>query len=98
MVDRGRQKARNGRCAFRVTVRAGENALDLLPCSQANLSLVKFIMRVPTPVGRKNSIGIVRLPVCGELLFKPRQAIGTGLGSDFASGKNPDLQPWFVSS
>ena len=49
MVDRGRQKARNGRCAFRVTVRAGENALDLLPCSRANLSLVKFNMRVPTP-------------------------------------------------
>ncbi len=37
-------------------------------------------------------------PVCGELLFKPRQAIGTGLGSDDASGKNLDLQPWVVSS
>ena len=47
MVDHGRQKARNGRCAFRVTVRAGENAFDLLPCSQTNLSLLKFIMRVP---------------------------------------------------
>ena len=63
MVDRGRQKARNGRCAFRVTVRAGENALDLLPCSQANSSLVKFIMRVPTPEGRKNAISATRQPI-----------------------------------
>ena len=31
--------------------------------------------------------------VCGEFALKPRQAIGTGLGSDFASGKNLDLQP-----
>ncbi len=49
MVDHGRQKARNERCAFRVTVRAGENAFDLLPCSQTNLSLLKFIMQVSIP-------------------------------------------------
>ena len=36
--------------------------------------------------------------VCGELVLKPRQADGKGLGSDFASGKNLDLQPWVVSS
>jgi hypothetical protein len=36
--------------------------------------------------------------VCGEFALRRRQAIGTGLGSDFASGKNLDLQPWVVSS
>lgn len=30
-------------------------------------------------------------PVCGELLVKRRQADGTGLGSDSASGKIADL-------
>ncbi len=45
-----------------------------------------------------DATGLARQRVCGELLFKPRQAIGTGLGSDFASGKNLDLQPWVVSS
>jgi hypothetical protein len=36
--------------------------------------------------------------VCSELLFKPRLAIGTGLCSDFGSGKNLELQLWVVSS
>ena len=43
------RKLAMGIVLFRMTVRAGENALDLLPCSQANLSLVKFIMRVSIP-------------------------------------------------
>jgi hypothetical protein len=37
-------------------------------------------------------------PVCCELVLKPRRAVGRGLCSDFASGKNPDPQPWVVSS
>ncbi len=35
--------------------------------------------------------------VCGELALKPQQAGDTGLCSDFASGRNRDLQPSVVS-
>ena len=38
------------------------------------------------------------VPVCGELLFMPQRAIGTGLCSDSASGKNLELKLWVVSS
>ena len=41
---------------------------------------------------------LLREPVCGELVLKPRQAAGIGLGSDYASGMNVDLQPSVVSS
>ena len=37
-------------------------------------------------------------PVCGELVLKPRQADGIGLGSDYASGRNLDLQPSVIFS
>jgi len=77
VVNHGRQKARNGRCAFRVTVRAGENAFDLLPCSQTNLSLLKFIMRVPIPDSALNPI------------IKRTKAMGSGDSGD--AGKLPEL-------
>ncbi len=38
------------------------------------------------------------LLVCGELVFKPRQAGDRGLCNDFASGRNRDLQPSVDSS
>ena len=36
--------------------------------------------------------------VCGELVLKPRQADGIGLGNDYASSRNVDLQLSVVSS
>ena len=76
----------------RMFIAVGESALT--PASMSMLA-DKF---PPDKRGFAAGFYYMGVPVCGELVLKPRQADGIGLGSDYASGRNLDLQPSVVSS
>ncbi len=70
-----------------------ESSLSWLGIDQADSSIFDTGKLVTEKSEDKDAV-----PVCGELVFKPRQADGIGLGNDYASSRNVDLQLSVVSS